>query len=37
MKVNKKQIAKKLKNISEEEAIKDYEHLKQMDLKKITN
>ena len=33
----KKAIAKKLKNISEEEAIKDYEHLKQMDLKKVSN
>ena len=30
-------IAKKLKNISEEEAIKDFEHLKQIDLKKVSN
>jgi 16S rRNA G966 N2-methylase RsmD len=33
----KKIIAKKLKNITEEEAVKDYEHLKQIDLKKVTN
>ena len=30
-------IAKKLKNISEEEAVKDYEHLRQIDLKKVSN
>jgi hypothetical protein len=35
--LQKKAIAKKLKNISEEEAVKDYEHLKQMDLKKVSN
>jgi hypothetical protein len=33
----KRTIAKKLKNISEEEAIKDFEHLKQIDLKKVSN
>jgi len=33
----KNTIAKKLKNITEEEAINDYEHLKQMDLKKVSN
>lgn len=33
----KKAIAKKLKNITEDEAIKDYEHLKQIDLKKVSN
>ena len=33
----KKAIAKKLKNTTDEEAIKDYEHLKIMDLKKISN
>lgn len=33
----KKAIAKKLKNITEEEAIKDFEHLKQIDLKKVSN
>jgi hypothetical protein len=33
----KKDISKKIKNISEEEAIKDFEHLKIMDLKKISN
>jgi hypothetical protein len=33
----KKAIAKKIKNITEEEAIKDYEHMKGLDLKKITN
>lgn len=37
MRINKKKIAKKIKNISKEEAIKDYEHLKKMDLTKITN
>ena len=35
--INKKQIAKKLKNISEEEAIKDYENLKKANLSKVTN
>ena len=33
----KDKIAKKIKNITEEEAIKDYEHLKEIDLKKVTN
>ena len=33
----KKAIAKKIKNITEEEAIKDYEHMKDLDLKKVTN
>jgi len=33
----KEKISKKIKNITEEEAIKDYEHLKQMDLSKISN
>lgn len=33
----KDKIAKKIKNITQEEAINDYEHLKRMDLKKITN
>jgi len=33
----KKAIAKKLKNITEEEAIKDFEHEKQIDLKKVSN
>jgi hypothetical protein len=33
----KKAIAKKLKNISEAEAIKDFAHLKQIDLKKVSN
>ena len=30
-------IAQKLKNISEEEAIKDFARLKQIDLKKVSN
>jgi 16S rRNA G966 N2-methylase RsmD len=34
---DKDKIAKKIKNITEEEAIKDYEHLKTIDLKKVTN
>jgi 16S rRNA G966 N2-methylase RsmD len=34
---DKDKIAKKIKNITEEEAIKDYEHLKIIDLKKVTN
>ena len=33
----KKAISEKIKNITEEEAIKDYEHLKIMDLTKISN
>ena len=33
----KKHIAKKIKNIDEEEAIRDYENLKKADLKKVTN
>ena len=33
----KDQIAKKIKNISEEEAIRDYENLKKADLSKVTN
>jgi hypothetical protein len=33
----KRAISNKLKNITEEEAVKDYEHLKVMDLKKISN
>jgi 16S rRNA G966 N2-methylase RsmD len=33
----KKAIAKKIKNITEEEAIKDYEHLQQIDLKNVSN
>lgn len=33
----KDKIAKKIKNITEAEAIKDYEHLKEIDLKKVTN
>jgi hypothetical protein len=33
----KNAISKKLKNISEEEAIKDYEHLTQIDLKHVSN
>jgi 16S rRNA G966 N2-methylase RsmD len=34
---DKDKISKKIKNITEEEAIKDYEHLKTIDLKKVTN
>jgi hypothetical protein len=33
----KERIAKKIKNISEEEAIRDYENLKKSDLSKVTN
>ena len=33
----KKAIAKKIKNITEEEAIKDYEYLQQIDLKNVSN
>lgn len=33
----KDKITKKIKNITQEEAIKDFEHLKRMDLKTITN
>ena len=33
----KKHIATKIKNIDEEEAIRDYENLKKADLKKVTN
>lgn len=35
--VDKYKIAKKLKNISEEEAIRDYNNLKKSDLSKVTN
>lgn len=35
--INRKAIAKKIKNITEEEAIRDYEHMKEINLKKITN
>ena len=35
--VDKYKIAKKIKNISEEEAIKDYNNLKKSDLSKVTN
>jgi tRNA G10 N-methylase Trm11 len=35
--LDKDKIAKKIKNITEEEAIKDYEHLKEINLKKVTN
>ena len=34
---SKESIAKKIKNISKEEAINDYQHLKQVNLKKVTN
>ena len=33
----KDKLTKKIKNITQEEAIQDFEHLKRMDLKTITN
>ena len=33
----KDKISKKIKNITEEEAIREYEHLKTIDLKMVTN
>lgn len=35
--LDKEEIARRIKNITEEEAIQDYEKLKNMDLKQITN